>query len=164
MKEKLSSSPFGHPGTYNYSLILKILSNYNYQQQVHLQINSPTQYLKAWVVLVYISSRAFRPTQIFWSKCSSVRPYDVTNLVPRQNLRIIPTLVLSVFFTLNNSIDTENQCESYPLTPLCVACKYKRIFAVLDVLKIRKMNPDIFACNYVRIYLHASLTYFPNIF
>ena len=52
----------------------------------------------------------------------------------------------------------------YPLTPLCVACKYKRIFGVLGVLKIRKMDPDILACNYVRIYLHASLTYFPNDF
>ena len=52
----------------------------------------------------------------------------------------------------------------YPLTPLCVACKYKRIFGVLEVLKIEKMDPDILACNYVRIYLHASLTYFPNDF
>ena len=37
---------------------------------------------------------------------------------------------------------------NYPLTPLCVACKYKRIFGVLGVLKIRKMDPDILACNY----------------
>ena len=52
----------------------------------------------------------------------------------------------------------------YSLTPLCVACKYKQIFGVLEVLNRRKMDTDILACNYVRIYLHASLTYFPNDF
>ena len=29
---------------------------------------------------------------------------------------------------------------------------------------MRKMDPDILACNYVRIYLHASLTYLSNNF
>ena len=41
------------------------------------------------------------------------------------------------------------------LPPLCVACKYKPIFGVLEGLKTQKMDPDILACNYVRIYLHA---------
>ena len=45
----------------------------------------------------------------------------------------------------------------YPVTPLCVACKYKRIFGVLEVLKTQKMDPDILACKYVRIYLHAIM-------
>ena len=45
--------------------------------------------------------------------------------------------------------------NKYP--PLCVACKYKRIFGVLEVLKTKQMDPDILACKYVRIYLHAIM-------
>ena len=60
----------------------------------------------------------------------------------------------------------KNQCQSfnkfiliyfYPLSPLCVACKYKRIFGVLEVLKTQKIDPDILACKCVRIYLHAII-------
>ena len=47
--------------------------------------------------------------------------------------------------------------QIYPVTPLCVACKYKRIFGVLEALKTQKMDPDILACKYVRIYLHAII-------
>ena len=49
---------------------------------------------------IYFSLRAFRPTQgIVIQKfvCPSVRPYDVTNLVPRQNLRTVIGIDLLFF-------------------------------------------------------------------
>ena len=42
-------------------------------------------------------------------------------------------------------------------TPLCVAYKLSR-FGVLDDLRTRKMDPDKLAHNYVRLYLHASVS------
>ena len=68
--------------------------------------------------------------------------------------------------TYNDSLSRSKNIfwKIYPLTPLCVACKYKRIFGVLEVLKIRKIDTDILACNYVRIYLHAILNLLLKLF
>ena len=74
------------------------------------------------------------------------------------------TLCYSYVGSSNEKKQVLNVKNENAFTPLCVACKYKRIFGVLEFLKMRKMDPDILACNYVRIYLHASLTYFPNDF
>ena len=64
--------------------------------------------------------------------------------------------ILESHFTINSH---ENE---FSFTHLPCFVLHASISGYLVFLKMRKTGPDILACNYVWIYLHASFIYFPN--